>query len=43
MLVILQIDKNKASNFPCLSLLSVLWFTTDSLFEQTWTFCHMTG
>lgn len=33
--VILQIDKTEDSYFPCLSLLSVLWSTTDSLFEQT--------
>lgn len=32
--VILQMDKNKDSNFPCLSVLSVFWSTTDSLFEQ---------
>lgn len=27
--VILQIDKNEDSYFPCLSLLSVFWSTTD--------------
>lgn len=34
-IVLLQIDKNKDSYFPCLFLLSVLWSTTSSLLEQT--------
>lgn len=40
---ILQLRQNDGIYFPCLSLLSVLWSTTDSLFEHTQPLSHMTA
>lgn len=40
---ILQLRQNDGIYFPCLSLLSVLWSTTDSLFEHIQPLSHMTA